>query len=85
MEGLVGRTAQGNLFQGQISRIMIPVPPQMECERIVNSLIPLNRRIGSESMLLEKYQNIKIGLLNDLLTGRVRVTTPAPDGVEVAA
>jgi len=83
--GLVGRTAQGNLFQGQISRIMIPVPTQVECERIVNSLSPINRRIGSESILLEKYQKLKYGLMSDLLTGRRRVPEPSPADMEVPA
>jgi restriction endonuclease S subunit len=60
-------------------------PSIEEQERIVERMDSISNRIKSEIALLNKYSTIKQGLMHDLLTGKVRVPTPAPDSLEVAA
>ena len=60
-------------------------PSIEEQERIVERIDSISNRIKSEIALLNKYSTIKQGLMHDLLTGKVRVPTPAPDSLEVAA
>lgn len=78
-------TAQQQLNIPQISNLMIPFCSSEEQTRLLHSYNSLQNRLDVENRILDKYRKIKLGLVNDLLTGRVRVPTPAPDEVEVAA
>ena len=71
----------GNIVQN----FLVAIPPLPEQIRITGRIQAIDCRINLEAIFLEKYRKIKLGLMNDLLTGRVRVPTPAPDSVEVAA
>jgi type I restriction enzyme S subunit len=64
---------------------LFAIPPRKEQDYIIERTNSIGDRKDSEITLLDKYSAIKQGLMNDLLTGRMRVPTPAPDGVEVAA
>jgi len=59
-------------------------PQKEEQNRIVTQLQTIDTRINSETRVMKKYEKIKIGLINDLLTGKVRVPISVPHGVEVA-
>lgn len=78
-------TAQQQLNIPQISNLMIPFCSSEEQTRLLHSYNSLLNRLDVENRILDKYRKIKLGLMNDLLTSRVRVPTPSPDGVEVAA
>lgn len=52
----------------------IQIPSHQEQNRISKSLEDLFRKIGCEYLALEKLVTEKSGLMDDLLTGRVRVT-----------
>ncbi|MCQ8105468.1 restriction endonuclease subunit S [Methylomonas sp. SURF-2] len=57
-----------------LRNIRIPIPSKRERIEIVESITRSNDRIISEDNDLNQLKMLKIGLMNDLLTGRVRVT-----------
>ena len=56
-----------------IRKIVIPVPDPAEQQRICDRVSACNRRIAGEQGQVQLLQDIKAGLMQDLLTGRVRV------------
>ena len=58
----------------QLKAFEVPVPPFSEQLAIVDYLRSLKKRLKLESDNLGKLQAQKAGLMDDLLTGRVRVT-----------
>jgi type I restriction enzyme, S subunit len=58
----------------QVQAIPLPVPAMAEQEAIARILDQHQSVIGAESALLRKLRLLKTGLMEDLLTGRVRVT-----------
>lgn len=57
-----------------VRRIPIAVPKPEETVEIANMLDAINDRVSTESLKLRKLKLTKFGLMDDLLTGRVRVT-----------
>jgi len=57
----------------QVSRIVIPVPSVFEQKKIANVLCTLDRRLEQLRRKKGKFEKIKRGLMNNLLTGRRRV------------
>lgn len=78
-------TANPTLNRNDVHPTWATFPPHDEQLVIVEIIQSIEHRISSEVDLVNKYKKVKLGLMNDLLTGKVRVTTPAPDSVEVAA
>ncbi|WFP52381.1 restriction endonuclease subunit S [Methylomonas sp. EFPC3] len=70
----VNQTAQPGIYLDQLSSIRIPVPEITEQSVIEKSLKSAQQKINSESDVLFKLRTQKSALMNDLLTGRVRVT-----------
>lgn len=70
----VNQTAQPGIYLDQLGSISIPLPPDDEQELIVGRLYASERKITLEEESLEKLKKQKSALMNDLLTGRVRVT-----------
>ena len=64
-----------------VRRIPVAAPARDEAERIADMLAASNERITAEDLRAKKLCLAKIGLMDDLLTGRVRVTPllVAPD------
>jgi type I restriction enzyme S subunit len=60
----------------RLSRTEILLPDFEEQKRIIDALESVHLRITSEKKYSEKLQHLKRGLMQDLLTGRVRVTVP---------
>lgn len=54
--------------------MQIPLPPEPEQTAIANRAKALEERMVGEKAVLEKLRHEKESLMNDLLTGRVRVT-----------
>lgn len=67
-----------------ISGIHAPVVPLTEQIAILKVKAAIDRRIDSEHLALAKLREQKSGLMDDLLTGRVRVT-PLLESVQQAA
>lgn len=57
-----------------ISSIRVPVVPLKEQQEILKRKNTVDQRISCEFSALEKLRALKSGLMDDLLTGRVRVT-----------
>lgn len=61
-----------------IRKLQIPVPPHKEREAIVEKLDNLDNQINAETTKLASLQQLKKGLMHDLLTGKVRVKAEVP-------
>lgn len=57
----------------RLKDVIIPIPPLSEQIRIANILSDMDTEIESLEAQLEKAQQIKQGMMQDLLTGRVRL------------
>jgi type I restriction enzyme S subunit len=63
----------GAIRSETLRSLMLPVPPIEEQREIADILKAIDRRISAESEKLAKLRPLKVGLMSDLLTGRVRV------------
>lgn len=57
-----------------LGAICVPTPSLSEQKSVSTRLLGLDRRLSEELASLEKLDLLKSGLMDDLLTGRVRVT-----------
>jgi type I restriction enzyme S subunit len=57
----------------EIKEMLVPRPPTDEQSRIEVKIESINKMIRIENVKLEKLQSLKTGLMQDLLSGRVRV------------
>lgn len=73
INSLLGVVAQPKLALFRIKQIKIPCPPLPEQRRIVSILSQIDKAIEKEEKYKEKLERIKQGLMEDLLTGKVRV------------
>ncbi|MCB2199506.1 restriction endonuclease subunit S [bacterium] len=70
------RSKQGtvtNLHLEEIRELVVAVFPAKEQERVADVFQTMNRTIDTYRSDLEKLQHLKTGLMQDLLTGKVRV------------
>ena len=67
-----------NISQATIRALVFPFPGREEQQRIVTTLRSHKKRVEHEQRELRKLRLLKQGLMDDLLTGRVRV--PLPEG-----
>lgn len=58
-----------------LRNIRIPAPSGAESEEIIARIALLNKRVEDEVLLAGQLHSVKSGLMDDLLTGRVRVTS----------
>lgn len=63
-----------NISQPAIKSLLVPRPPVDEQLRIILRVAAMDGRCADEGLLLDKLKRLKQGLMDDLLTGRVRVT-----------
>ncbi|MGI0480542.1 restriction endonuclease subunit S [Geminocystis sp. CENA526] len=66
-------TAQPAISLKNLRNILIPIPPFNEQEKIAKILDTQERAIEKEEQYLKKLKQKKQGLMQDLLTGKVRV------------
>jgi type I restriction enzyme S subunit len=66
---------QGNINSSLVSSFKLLKPPLFEQQRIALVLSQVDKVIESEQRYKEKLERIKQGLMEDLLTGKVRVTS----------
>ncbi|WIF94090.1 restriction endonuclease subunit S [Caminicella sporogenes] len=73
----ISRLAQGstrfNLSKTQLLKIYIPIPPLKEQQKIASILSEVDNKIQQYELKKEKLQNLKKGLMQKLLTGKIRV------------
>lgn len=66
-------SAQANFNVSEAIKMPIPIPALGDQARIVNILDIITENIQTKINLFEQYSNLKKGLMNDLLTAKVRV------------
>lgn len=71
---LTSGTTNPHLNVSEVKYFEIPLPPYAEQQRIAERLRSLELRLQSEMSEHQKLELLKAGLMDDLLTGRVRVT-----------
>lgn len=64
-----------------VRRIPVPKPPKAEATEVANRLDAVSLRLVAETERGSKLKLTKVGLMDDLLTGRVRVTPLLASGV----
>lgn len=73
----LGQDTQGGIMSAirseTLRSVMLPVPPLVEQEKIWGALKSVQGKIDAESAELSGLHQTKQGLMDDLLTGRVRV------------
>lgn len=67
------QAAQPNLFQSAIARLTIPLPDIQGQKEIINRLHVYDDLLRTELGKVQKLGTLKHGLMDDLLTGRVRM------------
>jgi type I restriction enzyme, S subunit len=72
-----------HVTRGELGSVMAGIPSLAEQAAIANRIEAFERRLNSELMTLAKCNALKSGLMDDLLTGRVRVT-PLLDAAALA-
>jgi type I restriction enzyme S subunit len=76
--------AQGSTIKGllrkEIEKLKIPLPPLPEQKKIAEILSTVDKRLELLKKKKEKLERVKKGLMNDLLTGRRRVSLLPLDG-----
>lgn len=76
LERVLSGSAQPQITVKNVNAIYMLFPVTLvEQESIVNRMIAMDRKIQTEQDTLKKYQQIKAGLMQDLLTGKVEVQT----------
>ena len=68
-------SANTNINQVNLRKLLCIVPLPDEQKRICSRLVSADNAIHSQEALLNKFAKMKNGLMQDLLTGRVRVAT----------
>jgi type I restriction enzyme S subunit len=69
-----GGLAQQHFNVGDLAAMQVSVPPQAEQQQIIDRLEAVNTRVKQEYASRNAMTDLKSGLMDDLLTGRVRVT-----------
>lgn len=70
----ISRTSIAHLTQEKLATVPLPAPDIEEQDRIVEKTMAMKMREESEIMQLQTLRSLKVGLMDDLLTGPVRVT-----------
>jgi len=73
IEEKIGGSAQGGVNASSLSRIKVPLPTLPEQKKIAEILKSVDEEVEKEIVQKEKIENIKKGLMQVLLTGKIRV------------
>lgn len=71
---LTNTSSQGNIGMGDIGKLVIGLPPHDEQVAIASALADADRDISTEQGRLAKAKSIKEGMMQELLSGRTRLT-----------
>ena len=72
--GRAKQVTMTTISQPDVCPLLVPLPPKAEQQRIVRALDAVESRARVEEAVAYKFKRQKLGLMEDLLTGRVRVT-----------
>jgi type I restriction enzyme S subunit len=65
--------AQHNLTVYDVRKLKIPIPPKEEAGKIVQIIFEMDNEIEALELKLNKYKDIKQGMMQELLTGEIRL------------
>jgi len=82
LNNLVSGTTVKGISAKNLRKVNFIIPPLLEQRRIAEVLSQLDETIEKEQKYKEKLERIKQGLMEDLLTGKVRVNHLIKKGVE---
>lgn len=68
-----GGAGQLHLTKDKIESILVPIPDPKELMLILTKFLQVDENLEQEQLQLEKFRNLKVGLMQDLLTGKVEV------------
>jgi type I restriction enzyme S subunit len=71
------QSANVNINQEALSGVLVAVPTQKEQKKSIDVIECINRDISTELEYLNKLSKLKAGLMQDLLSGKVRVKVDA--------
>lgn len=81
---VVGTKVSG-ISKGNIKKIRLKVPTEAEQQAIASVLVEMDEEIDSLGTRLAKTRLIKQGMMQELLTGRIRLTQSKPNVVQFLA
>jgi type I restriction enzyme S subunit len=81
-DDLIIGTSQPALTIEKLKKMLLPLPPLQEQQRIAEILSQIDQTIEKEQQYKEKLEHLKQGLMQDLLTGKVRVNHLIEEGAE---
>ncbi len=67
------RTGQPDLTHKEFSHLIVPIPSIEEQRKIAQIITNTEKQIEHPSYCLSLYKNLKKGLMQKLLTGKIRV------------
>tara|TARA_R110002050_G_scaffold300054_1_gene467516 strand:+ start:2702 stop:3850 length:1149 start_codon:yes stop_codon:yes gene_type:complete len=70
---MTAKSSVDSIRRDMISNMMIPFPSKDEQTRIATILSDMDSEIQALETKLEKYRNIKLGMMQNLLTGKIRL------------
>ena len=73
LKTLSGESALPSIRKSTLQKLKVPVPPNVEQESISNILTNLDKEIQSLEQKRDKFKLLKTGMMQQLLTGRIRV------------
>jgi len=74
MNFISGSSGQKNLSQKQIGSIEVALPSLYEQKQICSIISRASKQLGADNITAQKLGSLKTALMQDLLTGRKRVT-----------
>ena len=74
----IRKLSQGGIMSGLsasiVKELVIPIPPISEQKKIISIITDMDNLIKTRKKQLDKIQSLKKSLMQDLLTGKVRVS-----------
>lgn len=77
IDAIGGFTGQGSFDTGELRQVMLPLPPLPEQRKIVDLIHAVDSKTSRERLRSHQLEHLKKGLMQVLLTGKVRVKVPA--------
>ncbi len=68
--------SQANINAGNVKRLIVPIPPKDEQLLISNRIEAIETVLTSKQIKIKKLEQLKKALMQNLLTGKVRVKVP---------
>jgi len=68
--------SQANINAGNVKRLIVPIPPKDEQLLISNKIESIETLLTSKQIKIKKLERLKKALMQNLLTGKVRVKVP---------